>query len=83
MGLITWVAVALTILAIIGLGLNVFVSGVYKGVQKVMGNSDILKEITEKAQESVGNFTKNGSEGKMPTRPASDRLLYFLQKELR
>lgn len=81
-------------MAIIGLGLNVFVSGVYKGVQKIMGNSNILKEITEKAQESVGNFTKNGSEGKMPTRPASDNfnsntlsfhitLLNFLQKELR
>jgi hypothetical protein len=39
MGLITWIAVVVTILAIMGLGWNVFVSGVYKGAQKIMGNS--------------------------------------------
>jgi hypothetical protein len=43
MGLITWKAVVVTILAIMGLGWNVFVSGVYKGVQKIMGNSTVLK----------------------------------------
>ena len=36
MGLITWIAVVVTILAIIGLGWNVFVSGAYKGAQKIM-----------------------------------------------
>ena len=46
MGLITWIAVVVTILAIIGLGCNVFVSGVYKGVQKIMANSNILKKMT-------------------------------------
>jgi hypothetical protein len=53
MGLITWIAVVVTILAIIGLGWNVFVSGVYKGAQKIMGNSSILKKMTEKAQQLV------------------------------
>ena len=72
MGLITWIVVVVTILAIMGLGWNVFVSGVYKGVQKIMGNSDILKKITEKAQHFVGNITKNGSEEKMPKGPASN-----------
>jgi hypothetical protein len=40
-------------LAIIGLGWNVFVSGVYKGAQKIMCNSTILKKMTEKAQQLV------------------------------
>jgi hypothetical protein len=48
MGLITWIAVAVIILAVMGLGWNVFVSGVYKGAQKVMGNSTIVKKMTEK-----------------------------------
>jgi len=72
MGLITWLVVVVTILAIIGLGWNVFVSGVYKGAQKIMGNSAILKKITEKAQQFVGNITKNGSEEKIRKRPASN-----------
>ena len=72
MGLITWIVVVVTILAIMGLGWNVFVSGVYKGAQKIMGNSNILKKITEKAQQFVGNISKNASEEKIPKRPASN-----------
>jgi hypothetical protein len=48
MGPTTWIAVAVIILAVMGLGWNVFVSGVYKGAQKVMGNSTIVKKMTEK-----------------------------------
>lgn len=72
MGLITWLVVVVTILAIIGLGWNVFVSGVYKGAQKIMGNSAILNKITEKAQQFFGNVTKNGSAEKIPKRPLSN-----------
>jgi len=72
MGLITWIAVVVTILAIMGLGWNVFVSGVYKGVQKIMGNSTILKKMTEKAQQLVGSITENGSEEKILKRPVSN-----------
>ena len=71
MGLITWIAVVVTILAIIGLGWNVLVSGVYKGAQKIMG-STILKRMTEKAQQLVGSITENGSEEKILKRPASN-----------
>jgi uncharacterized membrane protein len=78
MGLITWIAVVVTILAIMGLGWNVFVSGVYKGVQKIMGNSTILKKMTEKVQQSVGNITKNGSEEKILKRPASNSFNSYL-----
>jgi hypothetical protein len=73
MGLITWIALVIPILDIIGLGWNEFVSGVYKGVQKIMANSTILKKMTEKAQQQlVGNITKNGSEEKILKRPASN-----------
>ena len=48
MGQTTWIAVAVIILAVMGLGWNIFVSGVYKGAQKVMGNSTIVKKMTEK-----------------------------------
>jgi uncharacterized membrane protein len=74
MGLITWIAVVVTILAIMGLGWNVFVSGVYKGVQKIMGNSTVLKKMTEKAQQLVGSITKNGSEEKILKRPSQTTL---------
>jgi hypothetical protein len=55
--------VVVTILAIIGVGWNVFVSGTYVGVQKIMGNSSILKKMTEKAQQLVGNITKKAHVG--------------------
>jgi len=71
MGLITWMAVVVTILAIMRLGWNVFVSGVYKGVQKIMGNSTVLKKMSEKAQQLVGSITKNGSE-EILKRPVSN-----------
>jgi predicted PurR-regulated permease PerM len=74
MGLITWIVVVVTILAIMGLGWNVFISGVYKGVQKIMGNTNIFKKITEKAQQFVGNITKNESEEKISKRPVSEYL---------
>jgi hypothetical protein len=44
MGLITWIVMVVTILAILGLGWNVFMSGVYKGAQKIMGNSGYTKQ---------------------------------------
>ena len=74
MGLITWIAVGVTILAIIGSGWNVFVSGVYKGAQKIMGNSTVLKKMSEKAQQLVGSITKNGSEEKILKRPVSNNI---------
>ena len=66
MGLITWIVIVVTILANIGLGWNAFISGVYKGVHKIMGNSSILNKITKNAQQFIGNITKNGSEEKIP-----------------
>jgi Tfp pilus assembly protein PilO len=69
MGLITLIIVVVTILAILGLGWNVYISGVYKGIQKIMGNSTMLSKISKNAQQFVGNFTKNGSEEKIPKRP--------------
>ena len=48
------------------------ISGVYNGAQKIMGNSTILKKMTEKAQQLVGSFIKNGSEEKILKRPVSN-----------
>ena len=58
MGLITWIIVAIVILAIIGLGWRVFVSGVFKGAQEIIDSNPIAKNITEKAKHYLSNITK-------------------------
>jgi uncharacterized membrane protein len=58
MGLITWIIVAIVILAIIGLGWRVFVSGVFKGAQEIIDSNPIVKNITEKAKHYLSNITK-------------------------
>jgi uncharacterized membrane protein len=58
MGLITWIIVAIVILAIIGLGWRVFVSGVFKGAQEIIDSNPIVKNITEKAKRYLSNITK-------------------------
>ena len=68
MGLITLVVVIVVVLAIIGLGWNVFISGVYKGAQKIMGNSTFIKNITKRAQQLAGGLTTSGSGGRIPAR---------------
>jgi len=71
MGLITLIVIVVVVLAIIGLGWNVFISGVYKGAKKIMGdmgNSSLLKNITKRAQQLTGGLTTSGSAEKMPAR---------------
>ena len=50
------------ILAVIGLGWRVFVSGVFKGAEKIIGSSPELKNITLKAKQYIVNITKNTSQ---------------------
>ncbi|HET7344966.1 MAG TPA: hypothetical protein VFJ05_03730 [Nitrososphaeraceae archaeon] len=59
MGLLTWIIIGVMILAIIGLGWQVFVSGVFKGAEKIIGSSPELKNITLKAKQYIVNITKN------------------------
>ncbi len=50
MGLITWVAIAVIVLAVIGLGAGVFFSGLIRGLQ-IIGNNPAVQNITQEAKE--------------------------------
>ena len=58
MGLITWIIVIVAILAIIGLGVGTFFSGVWSGVQKV-GSNPIVQNVTHEGKEFIANSTNN------------------------
>ncbi|MEW5841358.1 hypothetical protein [Nitrososphaera sp.] len=64
MGLITWVIVIATVLAVIGLGLGTFVSGVWSGIQTV-GSNPLVQNATNEAKEVVSNATRNAT-GSLP-----------------
>lgn len=56
MGLLTWIVIGIVVLAIIGLGVGTFFSGVSKGLQTV-GNNPVVKNATGEAKQFVSNFT--------------------------
>jgi hypothetical protein len=58
MGVITWIVVAVIILAIMGLGWQTFFAGVKRGADKV-GLMSIMKNITGQAKQSFGGVVKN------------------------
>jgi hypothetical protein len=60
MGVITWIVIAVVILAIMGLGWQTFFAGVKKGADKV-GLTSIMKNITDQAKQSFGGIIKNPS----------------------
>jgi histidine ammonia-lyase len=62
MGLLTWIAVAIVILAIMGLGWQVFFSGVMKGAEKVLANPSV-KNVTNEAKEFLATMTDNVTTG--------------------
>jgi flagellar hook assembly protein FlgD len=56
MGLITWIAIAVIVLAVIGLGVGVFFSGLIRGAE-IIGNSPAVQNVTEEAKEFLrGNM---------------------------
>ena len=59
MGLWTWIIIGIIILAIIGLGWKVFVSGVFKGAKKIVDTNPTLKNIANKSREYIVNTMKN------------------------
>jgi len=66
MGLITWIIIGVVVLAVIGLGITTFFSGVVKGVEKVEQNP-VVKNATNTASQVVSNATNeaiNNSYGK-------------------
>ncbi len=71
MGVVTLIVIIVVVLAIVGLGWNVFVSGVYKGAEKIMGNmnnSVLLKNLTKKAQQLINGLTTNRTYEQIPSR---------------
>ena len=68
MGLLVWIVIGLVVLAIIGLGLGTFFSGVKEGANTVAQNSAV-KNITEQAKEFVSNSTKNLTENPLGQKP--------------
>ena len=63
MGALTWIIVIIVILAIIGLGWRVFVSGVFRGAEKIINANPILKNTTQEAKQYFGGIAKNMSQG--------------------
>jgi flagellar basal body-associated protein FliL len=62
MGLLTWIIVGVVLLAIIGLGWQVFFSGVTRGAEKVTSNPTV-KSASNEAKEFVANLTNNVTNG--------------------
>jgi hypothetical protein len=61
MGLITWIAIAVIVLAVIGLGVGVFFSGLIRGAE-IIGNSPAVQNVTEEAKEFLrGNMQQSSS----------------------
>jgi hypothetical protein len=58
-GLLIWIIIGIIILAIIGLGWKVFVSGVFKGANKIVDSTPTLKNIANKSKEYIVNTMKN------------------------
>src|ERR687886_2729875 len=63
MGAFTIIVLIIVILAIIGLGWQVFVSGVLKGAEKIINTNPILKNTTQEAKQYFGGIVKNMSQG--------------------
>jgi hypothetical protein len=60
MGLLTWILIVVVILAIIGIGWQTFISGIFKGAKK-LGITPIthtIKNMTEKTKQYITNVTK-------------------------
>jgi uncharacterized membrane protein len=63
MGALTLVILIIVVLAIIGLGWQVFVSGVFKGAEKIINTTPVLKNTTQEAKQYFGDIINNMSQG--------------------
>ena len=63
MGALTLIILIIVILAIIGLGWQVFVSGVFKGADKIINSNPVLKNTTQEAKQYFGGIIRNVSQG--------------------
>jgi flagellar hook assembly protein FlgD len=60
MGLITWIAIAVIALAVIGLGVGVFFSGLIRGAE-IIGNNPAVQNITQEAKEFLNSNIQGNS----------------------
>jgi hypothetical protein len=60
MGLITWVIIAVVVLAVIGLGVGTFYSGILQGAETV-GSNPVVKDATGEAKEFANNVTQKSA----------------------
>src|ERR671930_37382 len=60
MGLITWIAIVVIVLAVVGLGVGVFFSGLIRGAE-IIGNSPAVQNITEEAKEFLRSNVQQSS----------------------
>jgi hypothetical protein len=63
MGLITWIAIAIIVLVVIGLGAGVFFSGLIRGAE-IIRDSPAVQNITQEAKEFLNN-NMQGSSGSL------------------
>ena len=63
MAALTFVILIIIVLAIIGLGWQVFVSGVFRGAEKIINTNPILKNTTQEANQYFGGIINNVSQG--------------------
>ncbi|AIF82835.1 hypothetical protein NTE_00757 [Candidatus Nitrososphaera evergladensis SR1] len=52
MGVLTWILVGVVVLAVLGLGVRTFLSGLQQGVEKI-ANAPIIKDAAAKAKQLV------------------------------
>jgi hypothetical protein len=57
MALLTWVIVAVVIVAVIGLGVGTFYSGLVQGAEKI-GSNPIVKDATSETKDFASNMTQ-------------------------
>jgi hypothetical protein len=60
MGLITWIAIVVIILVVIGLGAGVFFSGLIRGAE-IIGNNPAVQNVTQEAKEFLDNNIQGSS----------------------
>jgi hypothetical protein len=58
MGLISWIIIAVAVLALIGVGIGSFTTGVFEGA-KMVTNSPVVSNATGEAREYAGNLITN------------------------
>lgn len=60
--LLILIVISVLILANVGLGWQVFISGVFKGAEKIISSTPVLENVSGKAKQYIVNITKNASE---------------------